>query len=285
MPELPEVETTRRGISSALLNQTIASVNVRQARLRVPVTPELNALCAGRTIFDINRRAKYLLLQLSEGTILIHLGMSGHLRVIHSTTEAGKHDHIDLCLANGTVLRFNDPRRFGLWIYIKDNPSQHPLLAHLGPEPLSDAFNGEYLTTRAQRKTQRIKSFIMNNKVVVGVGNIYATECLFLAGIHPQTPAGAVPQEKLMQLSRHIKTVLQQAIDAGGTTLRDFYAADGKPGYFANDLKIYGRKGEPCYTCRQLIETVTIAGRSSTFCPQCQDGGLQTKTHTVSSTY
>ncbi len=270
MPELPEVETTKRGILPFLLNQSIAGVTVRQSKLRVPVPHDISASCAGKVIQGISRRGKYLLLELSTGNLLIHLGMSGHLRITNAQTPAGKHDHIDLCLTNGTLLRYQDPRRFGLWLYVEENPLKHTLLAHLGPEPLSDEFNGQYLSARAHRRTQCIKSFIMNNHVVVGVGNIYATQCLFLAGIHPQSPAGAIPEEKYIGLSHHIKSVLQQAIAAGGTTLRDFYAVDGKPGYFSTALTIYGRKGAPCPNCQMLIESITIAGRSSTFCPHCQ---------------
>ena len=270
MPELPEVETTKRGISSFLLNQAIAKLIIRQAKLRVPVTEGINELCVGKTILAISRRAKYLLLHLSEGTLLIHLGMSGHLRLVTTQAEPGKHDHIDLCLTNGGILRYHDPRRFGLWLYLPLNPKDHALLAHLGPEPLSLDFNSDYLWQRARCKTQGIKSFIMNNTVVVGIGNIYATECLFLAGIHPESPAGALPEDAFIRLTYHIKQVLQQAIIAGGTTLRDFYAVDGKPGYFSNNLKIYGQKGQPCPQCKMLIQSMTIAGRSSTFCPRCQ---------------
>lgn len=270
MPELPEVETTKQGITPFLVNQTILCATVRQPKLRLPVTHHLSRLCAGRTLLSISRRAKYLLLHLSEGHVLIHLGMSGHLRIVKSQEPIGKHDHIDLCLTNGAILRYNDPRRFGLWLYIAENPLQHRLLAHLGPEPLTEEFNGDYLYLSARHKTQCIKSFIMNNKIVVGVGNIYAAESLFLAGIHPITAAGALSKEEMLRLSDHIKHVLQQAINVGGTTLRDFYAADGKPGYFSNELKVYGRKNNPCFTCKTSIEAIFIAGRNSAFCPRCQ---------------
>lgn len=301
MPELPEVETTKRGITPFLVKQTILCAAVRQPLLRVPVTPDLSTICSDRTLLSISRRAKYLLLHLSkinkppsksqqqitaeeplvqntrehdahysEGYLLIHLGMSGHLRIVNSQTPIGKHDHIDLFFTNGSILRYNDPRRFGLWLYIAENPLQHPLLAHLGPEPLSNEFNGDYLYLAARHKRQCIKSFIMTNKIVVGVGNIYAAEALFLAGIHPETKTDTLSQAQIQRLSEQIKHVLQQAIEAGGTTLRDFYAADGKPGYFSNKLHVYGRQNKPCYTCKTLIKSITIAGRNSAFCPQCQ---------------
>jgi formamidopyrimidine-DNA glycosylase len=269
MPELPEVETTCRGLSPYLLKQTIKTVIIRQPQLRLPISPELNTLCPGREILNLRRRAKYLLFELSEGYLLNHLGMSGHLRIIKDA-EAGKHDHLDLLLSNGYTLRYNDPRRFGLWLYLPANPDQHRLLNHLGPEPFDASFDGNYLFQRAKNKTQTIKSFIMANEIVVGVGNIYATESLFLAGIHPLTPAGQVNLAKFAVLALRIKEVLQQAIDAGGTTLRDFYGSDGKPGYFSNKLQIYGRKNQPCFNCNSLIQTLKIAGRNSAFCPTCQ---------------
>jgi formamidopyrimidine-DNA glycosylase len=270
MPELPEIETTKRGIAPFLLQQTIANVIVRQPQLRWPITPNLSALCSMKDIVDISRRAKYLIIHLSEGFLLIHLGMSGHLRIVKKYTPIGKHDHVDLCLNDGSLLRYNDPRRFGAWLYLAEEPAQHRLLNHLGPEPLTEAFHSKYLYQRARGKTQCIKSFIMDNKIVVGVGNIYATESLFLAGIHPQTMASMISEEQMSRLTAHIKTILQQAIDVGGTTLRDFYAVDGKPGYFANKLNVYGRQHQLCYTCKTLIQAMTIAGRNSAFCPQCQ---------------
>lgn len=270
MPELPEIETTKRGISPLLINQDIINVTVRHTRLRLPVTPELHHLCANKRVLNITRRAKYLLLQLSEGYIVIHLGMSGHLRIVNAQTSIRKHDHIDLGLSNGTILRYNDPRRFGLWLYIPDAPLEHPLFKHLGPEPLTDEFSADYLSKRACYKKQCIKSFIMDNRVVVGVGNIYAAESLFLAKIHPQTAAGQVPEDKMRHLTGHIKKVLQNAIQAGGTTLRDFYAADGKPGYFSQALNVYGRQYKPCHVCETIIEALNIAGRNSAFCPKCQ---------------
>ncbi|MCP0913945.1 MULTISPECIES: bifunctional DNA-formamidopyrimidine glycosylase/DNA-(apurinic or apyrimidinic site) lyase [Legionella] len=270
MPELPEVETVKRGVQPFLLNQTIKRIEVRQPKLRFPVADNMNCLCEGKQIIGISRRAKYLILQLSQGFLLLHLGMSGHLRPVQETTMPGKHDHIDLILTNGLALRYNDPRRFGFWIYIATNPAQHKLLAHLGPEPLSTDFNEEYLFNRAKNKTQSIKAFIMSNETVVGVGNIYATESLFLAGIHPKIATGSLSKSQFFHLCGHIKSTLAQAIQQGGTTLRDFYSFEGKPGYFATILKVYGRAGKPCATCNTLIQSITIAGRSSAFCPQCQ---------------
>ncbi|WED43210.1 bifunctional DNA-formamidopyrimidine glycosylase/DNA-(apurinic or apyrimidinic site) lyase [Legionella cardiaca] len=269
MPELPEVETTRLGISPYLLNKTIKAIDVRQPKLRLLVPP-LNEICSGQQILAITRRAKYLLLHLTQGYLLIHLGMSGHLRLVESNHPPDKHDHIDMRLHDEYTLRYNDPRRFGLWLYLADNPQDHPLLSHLGPEPLSDVFNIEYLSQRAYKKQQPIKSFIMRNDIVVGVGNIYATESLFLAGIHPQTATGHLQKNQLIELINYIKQVLEQAIRAGGTTLRDFFTIDGKPGYFANSLQVYGRKGLPCFQCSHLIQAITIGGRNSAFCPHCQ---------------
>lgn len=271
MPELPEVETTKAGLSPFLLNQKIKSLCLRHHQLRLPIPADLSEQCRGQVIRTLSRRAKYLLIHLDQGYLLIHLGMSGHLSITQADVTPGKHDHIDLLLENGLILRYNDPRRFGLWLYSKEQePLQHPLLAHLGPEPLSDDFDAVYLERRAQGKNQNIKSFIMANEVVVGIGNIYATESLFLAGINPQQRAGALQKKDFINLTHSIKKVLQEAIKVGGTTLRDFYAVDGKPGYFANNLQVYGRKDLPCHRCKHLIQASTIAGRRSAFCPSCQ---------------
>ncbi|QMT59005.1 bifunctional DNA-formamidopyrimidine glycosylase/DNA-(apurinic or apyrimidinic site) lyase [Legionella sp. PC997] len=271
MPELPEVETTKEGIKSHLEGQTIQEVTVRNSKLRIPVPPNLDQLCAGKKIVAVFRRAKYILIQLSKGYLLIHLGMSGHLRIVEAKSEPEKHDHILLTLTNGCMLRFCDPRRFGLFLYIDENPYQHPLFAHLGPEPLSNEFNGHYLVQRAKNKNKPIKSLIMDNEIVVGVGNIYATESLFLANIHPATPAKMLSELRCQVLTKQIKEVLKQAILCGGTTLRDFYAFDGKPGYFSMSLKVYGRKNQPCLLCQHPIKSLLIAGRNSFFCPNCQN--------------
>lgn len=270
MPELPEVETTKQGIKPHLERQMIHGITVRNSKLRVPVPEHINDLCAGKNIKGVTRRAKYILIQLTSGYILIHLGMSGHLRIVPHDTPSEKHDHVDLFLTNGQMLRYCDPRRFGLFTYLEDNPYQHPLLAHLGPEPLSDDFTSNYLYQRAKNKNIPIKSFIMNNDIVVGVGNIYASESLFLTGIHPMTPAKSLSHKAMTILTEYIKQILQSAIAAGGTTLKDFYTFDGKPGYFSVALQVYGRKKQPCFQCNNLIESVLIAGRQSAFCPNCQ---------------
>jgi len=270
MPELPEVETTKEGIKPHLEGQTINTIIVRNSRFRLPVPANINELCEGKTVKAVLRRAKYILIHLSHGTILIHLGMSGHLRIVPVNTKAEKHDHIDLVMKNGSTLRFCDPRRFGLFTYIEDNPNQHSLFTHLGPEPLSDDFNSNYLFKSMTKKTQSIKSLIMNNNIVVGVGNIYATESLFFTGIHPSTPAQHLTADLCNELTHQIKRILQQAITSGGTTLRDFYSFDGKPGYFSLSLQVYGRKNQPCFRCNTLVDALIIGGRTSAFCPKCQ---------------
>lgn len=270
MPELPEVETTKQGIKTYLEDQIISDVIVRNSKLRLPVHHNIDELCIGKKITAITRRAKYLLLHLSTGYILIHLGMSGHLRIVPNKTKPEKHDHVDLLVGNGYTLRYCDPRRFGLFLYIEENPHLHPLLIDLGPEPLSKEFNGDYLYQRTRNKKLPIKSLIMNNKIVVGVGNIYATESLFLSRIHPLTPAHKITEAAAHALALQIQQVLKSAIDVGGTTLRDFYTSEGKPGYFSQSLKVYGRRKQLCYQCNQLIESIVIAGRHSAFCPQCQ---------------
>ena len=270
MPELPEVETTKEGIKPHLEGQIINRITVRNPKLRIPVLLNIDELCTQKKIYKITRRAKYILLHLSEGYLLIHLGMSGHLRIIPSNQTPGKHDHIDLDLESHVTLRFCDPRRFGLFHYINENPYKHPLLTHLGPEPLSEDFNGDYLYQKAKNKKTPIKSLIMNNNIVVGVGNIYATESLFFSRLNPQTSAQKISFEQCLLLTTHIKQVLKSAIEAGGTTLRDFYTSEGKPGYFSIALQVYGRKKQACYICKHLIESTIIAGRQSSFCPKCQ---------------
>ncbi|TAL64671.1 MAG: bifunctional DNA-formamidopyrimidine glycosylase/DNA-(apurinic or apyrimidinic site) lyase [Legionella sp.] len=271
MPELPEVETTKLGIKTHLEGQTICAVRVRQTQFRIPVPNAIEEFCAGQSIKAVLRRAKYILLQLShKGYVLIHLGMSGHLRIVPEQQTPQKHDHIDLVMNNGCALRFCDPRRFGLFIYIEENPHAHPLLKHLGPEPLTDDFNGDYLYQRSRNSIKPIKSFIMTNEIVVGVGNIYATESLFFCGLHPKTPAKLLSHAACQQLSKEIKRILQEAINAGGTTLKDFYSFEGKPGYFSFSLQVYGRQHQPCYHCNSPIEALNLAGRNSAFCPQCQ---------------
>lgn len=270
MPELPEVETTRRGIYPHLLLQTVNELIVRNRGLRIPVAADLAEHCMGKTIIEVSRRAKYLLLHFNDGCLLIHLGMTGHLRLLPTgSTPPKKHDHIDLNLANKLTLRYNDPRRFGLWLFTSQ-PSNHPLISHLGPEPLSDAFTGNWLYNKSRQRKQAIKTLIMDNRIVVGVGNIYATESLYLAKINPLIAAGLLTKQECELLAFHIKQVLTRAIEAGGTTLRDFLDSEGKPGYFAHNLQVYGRKGQACFQCQTAIEVVQIGQRSTAFCPNCQ---------------
>jgi formamidopyrimidine-DNA glycosylase len=270
MPELPEVETTCRGIAPHINNQVIADIVIRQPRLRWPIPDHLKHTLQQKTIVSVQRRAKYILIGTnSQESLLIHLGMSGSLRIVNAESAIKKHDHVDFIFANGTILRYNDPRRFGA-ILLNNESEQHPLLKHLGPEPLSDAFDGDYLYQRALNKKIAIKSWIMDAHTVVGVGNIYANESLFLSQIHPNRPAGNVTQEQYQQLALHIKQVLQNAIHQGGTTLRDFVNEQGKPGYFQQSLHVYGRLDAPCKICGHLIQRLKIGQRASYFCPHCQ---------------
>ncbi len=270
MPELPEVETTRRGLAPHLTGHQITGVTVRQPQLRWPVPCGLAATLRGRTIEAVERRGKYLLLRFAHGTLILHLGMSGSLYLVAAGTAAGKHDHLDLGLDSGLMLRLTDPRRFGAVLWTRADPLQHELLRELGPEPLDDAFDGAYLATRAQGRKAAIKLLIMDSKVVVGVGNIYANEALFRAGIDPRRPAGRVAAARLGRLAVAIKAVLREAIQQGGTTLRDFVGGDGKPGYFAQQLRVYGREGESCPQCGGTVRSVRLGQRSTYYCPVCQ---------------
>ncbi len=278
MPELPEVETTLRGITPHLKGHIITGITIRNAKLRVPVTEHIEHRVTQQKITHLSRRAKYIIIHLTEGYLLIHLGMSGHLKVVASTTEFKTHDHIDLILDSNHSLRFNDPRRFGLFLYLdRASLEQHKLFSHLGPEPLSSSFNTMYLFQKSRNRKTPIKSFIMDNTNVVGVGNIYATESLFLAKIHPLTQASQLNQEQCTQLVAEIKKVLSQAIEVGGTTLRDFYGADGNPGYFNLSLHVYGRQHQPCLKCQAVIQAIVIGGRRSAFCPECQAFPVNTR--------
>lgn len=268
MPELPEVETSRRGIEPHLVGATVLHAVVRNPRLRWPVSPEILSL-SDQPVLSVQRRAKYLLLELPQGWIIIHLGMSGSLRVLAEELPAEKHDHVDLVLSNGKVLRYTDPRRFGAWLWETDLVASR-VLAHLGPEPLSDAFSAQWLQEKSQRKRIPIKQWLMDNKLVVGVGNIYASESLFAAGILPDRMACQLSEEEAQRLVKCIKQVLQRSIEQGGTTLRDFLQSDGKPGYFAQELQVYGRAGEPCRHCGTAIQSGRHGQRSTYWCPQCQ---------------
>lgn len=268
MPELPEVETTCRGIAPYLRGAKIRRVVVRQPQLRWPVPAEVMAL-QEMPVVAVRRRAKFVLIDLAAGQLLIHLGMSGSLRVLPESTPAGKHDHVDVLLDSGKLLRLNDPRRFGAVLW-SDQADSHPLLGHLGPEPLEPGFDGDWLTRRAAGRKQSVKTFIMDNRTVVGVGNIYAQESLFLAGIHPSRQAGRISGARYIRLAEAIQAVLRRAITAGGTTLKDFSRVDGQPGYFAQQLSVYGRAGEPCLICGTVLKGGRHGQRATCYCPQCQ---------------
>lgn len=269
MPELPEVETTRRGIEPHVDQQRVIDFVVRDARLRWPIPKEIHGLIVNQQVASVSRRGKYLLLRFALGDLMIHLGMSGSLRVLPIGTPAGKHDHVDLVFANGKLIRFTDPRRFGsvLW---QPMGVEHKLLAKLGPEPLTDRFDADYLYNASRKRTLAIKQFIMTSEVVVGVGNIYANESLFRAGIDPRRPAGKVSKPRYERLVHEIKAVLDYAITRGGTTLRDFLSSDGKPGYFAQELSVYGRGSEPCTVCKKPLKEIRMGQRTTVFCTGCQ---------------
>jgi formamidopyrimidine-DNA glycosylase len=270
MPELPEVETICRGIAPHIIDQTIKQVLVRQPRLRWTVSKTLAVDLAGLTIRSVTRRAKYLLLVTNGGTLLVHLGMSGRLRILNSEQEAGKHDHIDFIFTNGTVLRFNDPRRFGAVLWTIEAASEHKLLKNLGVEPLSEACNGELLFQLSRKRKVPIKSFIMNSHIVVGVGNIYANEALFMAGLLPTRHAGTIVLEDYGRLVDCIRVVLKHAIEQGGTTLKDFVNESGQAGYFQQQLRVYGRAGLHCVNCQQPLQEIRMANRTTVFCSGCQ---------------
>jgi formamidopyrimidine-DNA glycosylase len=270
MPELPEVETTLRGIKPSIIDQKVTKVIVRHPRLRWPIPVDLNDQLAGRTLLKLSRRNKYLLFQFSNGTLILHLGMSGRLRVLDHPLPAQKHDHVDILFGNDKYLRFTDPRRFGALLWTSEDPALHPLLVDIGPEPLTQAFDGDYLWESASGRKSAVKSFIMDGKIVAGVGNIYATEALFQARIKPQTHAGKVSRAQYQLLAEAIKTVLKQAIVKGGTTLRDYSKSDGTPGYFQIELKVYGKEGKPCPRCGTTLKSTRIGQRSSVYCPKCQ---------------
>ncbi|MDG4552175.1 MAG: bifunctional DNA-formamidopyrimidine glycosylase/DNA-(apurinic or apyrimidinic site) lyase [Candidatus Contendobacter sp.] len=270
MPELPEVETVRRGLAPHLTGQVVTGVVVRQPRLRWPVPEELSTQLPGQTIRRVERRAKYLLLRTDAGTAILHLGMTGRLRLLSADTPLRKHDHADLTLASGRCLRFNDSRRFGALLWTKEPPEQHPLLQALGPEPFDAAFSGAYLRQRGQDRISAAKTFIMDNHVVVGVGNIYANEALFASGINPLRPAGRLTEAECDRLAVAIREILAEAIRQGGTTLRDFIGGDGEPGYFQQSLRVYDRHGLPCAACGRSIQRCRVGQRATYYCPGCQ---------------
>jgi len=274
MPELPEVETTRRGLAPHLEGHNVQAVTLRRPDLRWPIPPELPRLLQGQRIDAVRRRAKYLLLDTAAGSAVLHLGMSGSLRVLPGDTPLRAHDHVDIALVGnagvpGRVLRFNDPRRFGCLLW-QPVGTVHPLLAGLGPEPLSDDFDGNHLFALSRGRTAPVKTFLMDQAVVVGVGNIYAAEALFAAGIAPNRAAGRVSRERYAALAREVKRILAHAIDRGGTTLRDFIRPDGAPGYFEQELQVYGREGNACHRCGTPLRHASIGQRASVWCPRCQ---------------
>ncbi len=270
MPELPEVETTCRGISPHILEQTIVKVIIRAPKLRWPIPKKISKLLPGKQPISIERRAKYILLHFDIGTLIIHLGMSGRLQTLFTHTAPGKHDHVDIVFANGCCLRYTDPRRFGCMLWTEEPALEHDLLRKLGPEPFSKEFSAKYLFEIGCKRKVPIKNFIMDSKVVVGVGNIYASEALFAAKINPVTPTNEVTKDQFTILIKHIKAILRKSIKQGGTTLKDFLDNSGKPGYFSQQLQVYGRDGEPCNICGTAIESVTLGQRNTFFCPSCQ---------------
>lgn len=269
MPELPEVETIRRGLAPLIANQRVARLTVREKRLRWPIASGLDRSVEGQQIRSIGRRAKYLLLELETGYLVIHLGMSGSLRYLEEATPPLKHDHYDIHLAGGGLIRYNDPRRFGS-LHLTPSPETHPLLRALGPEPLSSDFNGDYLWRQSRGRKVGIKQLIMNGRIVVGVGNIYANEALFGAGIRPTRPAGRIARHRIDRLCTEIRAVLEAALLSGGTTLRDFVGSDGRPGYFRQSLSVYERAGLACLRCGDTIRRRVIGQRASYYCPACQ---------------
>jgi formamidopyrimidine-DNA glycosylase len=272
MPELPEVETTRKGIKPYLERAVITQVTIRNYSLRWPIPSDLAKTLNQQTIQSVKRRAKYLLIQCNTGTLLIHLGMSGSLRILNKVERdnPAKHDHVDISLDNGYLLRYTDPRRFGAVLWTNELVKDHKLIAHLGPEPLLKDFHADYLYQQAKTRHCSVKTFIMNGPVVVGVGNIYANESLFLSGIHPRTIAQNLTETQCENLVEQIKLVLGRAIKAGGTTLKDFTKSDGKPGYFSQQLNVYGRKDQPCFHCGHKIEHYKVTQRATYYCPVCQ---------------
>ena len=274
MPELPEVETTRAGLAPHLLGRRVTGVTLRRPDLRWPIPDEVTALLPGQRIDSVRRRAKYLLLDTAAGSALLHLGMSGSLRVLPADTPIGLHDHVDIALDSKRVLRFNDPRRFGCLLWQPPGET-HTLLRDLGPEPLSDtldgpAFDGDWLFARSRGRKVPVKAFLMDQRIVVGVGNIYAAEALFAAGISPLRAAGKVSRERYERLADEVKRILRHAITRGGTTLRDFLAPDGAPGYFEQELSAYGRGGEPCPRCARPLRQAWLAQRATVWCAHCQ---------------
>lgn len=270
MPELPEVETTLRAIRPVMEGRRVQQMVLRRRDLRWPVSVELPDILAGQTVEAVRRRAKYILASTAGGTLIIHLGMSGSIRILQADRPPGPHDHVDLVMQGGVRLRYTDPRRFGAWLWTSDAPESHSLLRALGPEPWDASLTPAHLHALALGRKAPLKSFIMDNGVLVGVGNIYASEALFRAGIHPARAAGRLSVERWALLLAEIRKVLEAAIASGGSTLKDFTSGDGKPGYFAQTLQVYGRGGLPCMACSATLREIRIGGRASVYCPCCQ---------------
>jgi len=270
MPELPEVETTRRGLVPLVVGRRIATIDVYDPRLRWPVPADLGARSAGRVIEGLDRRSKYLLFRLGHGTLLVHLGMTGSLRAFSQAPPRRRHDHVDIVLDNGVTLRYHDPRRFGAMLWLPESGTAHRLLARLGPEPFDAAFDASYLWQSTRRRGAAIKLALMDNHLVVGVGNIYANESLFRAGIRPSTPANRISRQRLGRLVGEVQATLADAIAKGGSTLRDYVDSAGEPGYFQLDYFVYGREGTPCRVCRTAIRMRRMGGRATSYCPRCQ---------------
>lgn len=269
MPELPEVETTRRGLLPHLLGRQVTGLTLRHDRLRWPIPPKLQELLVGDRLEALDRRAKYLLFRFERGTLLMHLGMSGSLRLVAPGLAPGTHDHVDIGFGD-KVLRLNDPRRFGAVLWAGIEAENHPLLKDLGWEPFDPSLTGQRLHHRTLKSRRAVKNLLLDQKVIVGVGNIYACEALFRAGLHPARAADSLSEQDCERLVGEVRAVLEEALRAGGTTLKDFTGADGRPGYFARELDVYGRSGEPCRKCAAAIEVMRLGGRSTYFCPLCQ---------------
>ncbi len=270
MPELPEVETSRRGIEPHILKQSVTDVVIRQKKLRWPIPTSIKKQLINQTINQVARRGKYILLHTDAGTVILHLGMSGSLRILTKSIAPEKHDHFDIIFNNNKILRLRDPRRFGAVLWTKSDPLKHKLLINLGPEPLNDEFTAQYLYEHSRNRKVAIKTFLMNSHIVVGVGNIYANESLFSAGINPRRNACNISLARYKKLVPAIKTILSKSIEQGGTTLKDFINEDGKPGYFQQTLTVYGRAGEACTHCGNTIKKITQTQRSTFYCSHCQ---------------
>jgi len=270
MPELPEVEITRQGLLP-LVNQTVKEVVIRHPTLRWPIPPHLPETLANQQLLGLSRRAKYILAQFENGTLLIHLGMSGHMSLLDRSYPPQKHDHFDIQFQSQQVLRLTDPRRFGAVLWTDDAPQSHALLNKLGPEPLENEFTGQYLHGQLRKRKAPIKNAIMDAHLVVGVGNIYASESLFRARINPQLPAQKLSIARCDKLVEEIKATLADALEAGGSTLQDFQSVNGQSGYFQQSYFVYGRTGEPCKICQRPIASIRLGQRSTFYCQSCQE--------------